>query len=246
MWDERTVAEKEKIKTKISIKNKGRKLSVEHCEKIKERMTGKKQSDEYIQRRVEGRARGGIPYNTPQQIEKNRESNRKTHTSEEFKQKYKEVYEASRIKISHSMKEKIKNGEFTPPITNSWTRRKAYAINKSIKKNFRSSWEAVFWLSNPNLLFEKTRIPYIFEGKQRIYITDFTDEEKKVIYEIKPDSLRDTEQNIAKFKALSDWCEKNNYTCEIIGNSWFRKNVTRELLKGNKQLIKPMARFLND
>ena len=73
-------------------------------------------------------------------------------------------------KQSETMKLKIKNGEFTPCVTNSWCHSRIEIHNIP----FRSCWEAAFYILNPNLEYEKVRIPFIDEeGNEKIYITDF-------------------------------------------------------------------------
>lgn len=101
----------------------------------------------------------------------------------------KEQIENSAKKQSKTLKEKIKKGEFTPNITNSWTKWDAKIIlpNGETKK-FRSSWEACFWFSNKHLQYEKIRIPYEVDGENKIYIADFFDEENNIVYELKPKS----------------------------------------------------------
>lgn len=80
---------------------------------------------------------------------------------------------------------------------------------------FRSLLEAAFIrkLINENIIFEngelkKYAIPYIFEGRQRNYFSDFITD--KYVYEIKPKSLLNTEQNRVKFEAAKYWCMNNN------------------------------------
>ena len=82
-----------------------------------------------------------------------------------------------RIAVNGSirMKRKIANGEFTPCVTNSWSRSKCYMDNIP----FRSSWEVMFYSLNKHLKYEVTRVPYIgLDNKIHNYILDFTDEKK--------------------------------------------------------------------
>jgi TnsA-like endonuclease N terminal len=125
---------------------------------------------------------------------------------------------------SITMKNKIKNGEFTPCVTNSWTKWD-FEINN---RKYRSSWDATFQLLNPKLKYEYHRIPYLDTelNKERIYITDFSDIKLKIIYEIKPKSLKDVQLNIDKFKGSRQWCKDNNYTFKIINEDYFQnKNL---------------------
>lgn len=147
-------------------------------------------------------------------------------------------------KLSKIMKEKIKNGEFTPNITNSWCRSKtSITINDKIY-NFRSSWEATFFILNNHLKYEKIRIPYFYKKKEKIYIVDFVDEENKILYEIKPNSEREKEKNILKELAAKKWCKKNSYKYKIIGNEWFVENAIKIDYNCFPQIKKKMEQFL--
>jgi len=128
---------------------------------------------------------------------------------------------------SKLIKERIKNGKFTPNITNSWCHSMCKInINNAIK-NVRSTWEAFFYLVNPSLLYEKIRIPYIYNNKQHNYIVDFIDEENKILYEIKPKSEKYKLKNKIKKQSALDWCIINNYTYKSIENNWFNKNYNK-------------------
>lgn len=117
---------------------------------------------------------------------------------------------------SEEIKCRILSGEFTPNITNSWTRMTA----KYKDKKFRSMFEALFFAYHTqiksNIQYEKLRIKYEFENKISTYITDFIDETDKIVYEIKPNSLLDDAKNIAKFSALTRWAIENEYAVRYI------------------------------
>jgi hypothetical protein len=115
-------------------------------------------------------------------------------------------------KRSNALKQKILSGEFTPNITNTWTHRESKVDNIP----FRSSFEALFYVYHnlykcKNILFEKLRIKYTFDNKEKIYIVDFIDYVNKQVFEIKPKSLSKNDKNIAKRKALLEWCKTNDY-----------------------------------
>lgn len=120
------------------------------------------------------------------------------------------------------MKSKIASGEFTPCITNSWSRSRIKFGNF----NFRSSWEFMFYLLNQNTLYETTRIPYLFEDSIHTYIVDFTDNKHNIIFEIKPKSLILNARNIAKEDSALVWCEENNYSYKIITEDYLIKNLS--------------------
>ena len=118
----------------------------------------------------------------------------------------KKVGEESKLKQSETMKRKIRNNEFTPNITNSWTNWNAFIYVDGIIKKFRSSWEACFWFCNQHLKFENIRVQSTTE---KVYINDFFDETSNTIYEIKPKSRYNIE--IDKMQTIIDFCKENNY-----------------------------------
>lgn len=130
-------------------------------------------------------------------------------------------------KLSERLKEKIKNGLFTPNITNSWCRSKLiikFKYNNIIKTvKVRSCWEAMFILLNKHLDYETLRIPYINENNEtHIYIVDFIDKNNKIVYEIKPLRNINKGDNPYKKKALEQWCHDNNYNYKIISDNYFQ------------------------
>lgn len=133
----------------------------------------------------------------------------------------------AKIKLSNIMKQKIKEGSFTPPVVNSMTR-KAISLEKFIECKFRSSWELAFWYINKeqleyNTTYEKLKIPYYdtIKGTFRTYIVDFIDKKNKKVYEIKPTTKIESQQNIDKIVSLEKWCKENNYSLEIITENYF-------------------------
>lgn len=137
-------------------------------------------------------------------------------------------------KISKTIKEKISKGEWTPCVTNSWARSRCYVNGLPL----RSSWEAAFYLLNPNVSFEKIRIIYINDkGVSRNYITDFQDFDKKIIYEIKPYALTFDSNNLLKEEAAKKWC---------IDNGWNFVYITEDYFKQNFNIIKDKIHLLED
>jgi hypothetical protein len=157
--------------------------------------------------------------------------------SEETKKQTKE-------KLSTILKNKIKNGDFTPQITNSW----CHSRIEIHKIPFRSCWEAAFYILNPNLQYEKIRIPYIDEkGNEKIYITDFVNYIDKKIYEIKPKSVKNTLKNILKEKAAIEWCNNNGYEYICISDEFFVENAHKiNYNLYESKLKKSMKQFLNE
>lgn len=107
--------------------------------------------------------------------------------------------------LSMIMKEKISNGEFTPPIVNSFTHWDAVIGNRK----FRSSWEACFWYSNQHLLYESVECRTDKQKNGRVYVGDFFDKELNILYEIKPKSFY-LKQSY-KIDSLIRHCNMNNY-----------------------------------
>lgn len=92
----------------------------------------------------------------------------------------KEQREDMNYRQSQCVKNKIKNGTFTPNITNSWAGSKVKLFINNTKQYYRSSWEAFFHLCNNNLLYEKLRVKYNYKNNWHNYILDFVDEKIKL------------------------------------------------------------------
>jgi hypothetical protein len=141
-------------------------------------------------------------------------------------------------KMSIKMKDLIALGKFTPEVTNSWARSRCLIEINGIVKKVRSSWEAYFYLANPSLQYEKLRIPYWHNNEQHSYIVDFVDYPNKKVYEIKPDSLRESLVNSIKEKSLIDWANANDFTYISIGEKWFIDNYDELLIVGQPDELK--------
>jgi hypothetical protein len=243
-WAVREIEEKTDIFKKIGKSNKGRKQSKTEILNKQLRMLGKKQSQKTVSKRMNSRKLNNENWHSDETKLKLSVSNKLTHSSLEFREKTKEIYDKARIKQSKTMKEKIIKGEFTPPITNSWTKWTAFANKDNKEKKFRSSWEAVFWLLNENVEYEKLRINYCLDNEEKIYIVDFISLDKKEVYEIKPSSIKNNERNLTKQKALETWCLENNYKYCLIEDEWFVNHVPNYDFINNEHLKKPMRKFL--
>jgi len=236
---------KDVIREKIGNKVRGRTVSENTKQKIREINTGRKQSQETKDRRVETRKNNRRPWHTEDSKNRISETNKRVHSSKEFREKVKEVRVVAAKKASETMKRKIQQGLFTPCITNSWTRWKAYITSSTGDiKHFRSSWEALFYLHNKDLEYETVRIPYTFEETVKIYIVDFVDRRTKTLYEIKPASTVDTPKNKEKSKAAIDWCLQEGYRYEIIGEEWFKQNSKTLDLTGNEHLLERLQKII--
>ena len=131
------------------------------------------------------------------------------------------------IKSGNTLKIKIQNGEFTPPITNTWTHWNACILldNKTFK--FRSSWEACFWFCNQHLKYESIRI----KGKNKTYISDFYDISTNTLYEIKPCNRYNIE--IDKMNTIINYCTSNNIKFIWINEKNISKYIKEEILYTN-------------
>lgn len=140
---------------------------------------------------------------------------KKQQWTEEYKQQDKKmrIEKGTYKKAADTLKLKIQKGEYTP--VNNRSRAKRITSNTN-NVSYRSKWEEKFHNTHPHLLFEYTRIPYSFNGKNHIYITDFTDVNERVIYEIKPKSFLLSDITRAKEYAAIEWCALNSYTYKII------------------------------
>lgn len=217
----------------------------EGIKKIKEANIGKVHSEITNRKRIESRRKNNSVWHSEESKIKISESNKKNFESSEFKKEHMIRLKKASSKISKIMKSKILNGEFTPPITNSWTNWESYVNTENGIKKFRSSWEAVFWLNNNKLLYEKIRIPYVnIDNKSKIYIVDFLDNDNKILFEIKPKSCINNKNNLLKEKFAKKWCNNNNFTYSIITDNWFFDNIKNVNFDGNEHLLKPMKQFL--
>jgi len=230
---------------KISNYNIGKKLSAETRLKLSLSHIGKKQTDATKKKRINSRKQNNLTWHSDEVKNKISKTNRVTWNSIEYKNRRHLIYNTEyKNKLSNIMKKKILDGEFTPCITNSWTKWKSYAIFNGNIKKFRSNWEAVFWLLNTECQYEKIRIPYKLLNEDKIYIVDFCDDVNKILYEIKPRSVSNTPKNFAKIKFATKWCEKNGWKYVIINDEWYNENAKKVDYLLNPQLKNSMKKFI--
>lgn len=143
------------------------------------------------------------------------ESNAKKWT-DEYKKRDREhrIKMGSNEKISRSLKAKILNGEYSPKSENRKRSKRLKSLITGI--SYRSNWELIFHEKNLHLEYESVRMIYIENNVERIYITDFTDRENKIIYEIKPTSELLNSNFLLKKKFAEEWCALNGYEFKII------------------------------
>jgi hypothetical protein len=162
----------------------------------------------------------------------------------------KETLENMKLKNSILMKEKIKNGEFIPNVTNSWAKSrcdlKFYRDGILVEIKLRSTWDAYFQLYNKKFLYEKVVIPYKYKDVEKNYIVDFVDLENKILYEIKPNSTYNDPKNISKFESAKKWCVNNGYEYKIITDEWFKENYDESLVFGQpseEKILRNLKQF---
>lgn len=245
-WKNKTDEQKLTRAKKISSSLTGKKASDETKAKLKLIHTGKTQPPELVAKRFESRKNNGKPWHTNETKAKISATNKTTHNSDDFVSKRPAIYAESYAKISTTLKKRILDGEFTPCITNSWTKWTASVnlLDGSVKK-FRSSWECIFWLNNTNLKYESVRIPYTdTNGKGRIYIVDFYDEITRTLYEVKPKSLAKKELNNIKEIAAIQYCANNGFEYKIVDEDWFVSHKDKINFSGNEHLLPIMNKFI--
>lgn len=163
---------------------------------------------------------------------------KKLHKDPEYRKKI-NTPDANK-KRSVTVLNKILSGEFIPNISNRCTH---FEIEVDDKK-FRSSWEGLFYLLNKNCEYEKIRIPYFYENKKHVYITDFVDYEKRVIYEIKPSSECIKPKNAIKIQTGKLWSKENNYKYILLNENWVKENANKINYDQYPQLYKKLKSFL--
>lgn len=152
-------------------------------------------------------------------------------------------------KQSDMMKKKIKNGEFTPVITNSWTNNTQKLDYDGLK--FRSTWELYYYLyckfNNVNTQYEKIRIPYFdtIKNQNRIYIVDFYNIDENTLIEIKPQCHQNAINFQDKMIGLKDYCKNNNKNFKVLDENWFKMFYNKSYLNIlNEDLQITMKRLL--
>jgi len=121
-----------------------------------------------------------------------------------------------KVARSNRMREKIRNGEFTPKLNNRNTHWEAELDGTA----YRSSWEALYKYINPNANYEELRISYQHADESKIYIVDFIDHIDKQVIEVKPKELCFGEKFACKMNALTEWANANDYTVLLVDRDW--------------------------
>lgn len=126
--------------------------------------------------------------------------------------------EEKKQKQSEHMKNMIETGQFTPKTENRLSRWKV-VYNEMY---FRSSWELAFYYINKDCLYEKIRLRYFdtVKNKERIYIVDFVDENKKILYEVRPKSLQKNMTD--KLVSVDKYTQENGYSFVFIDEDYIK------------------------
>jgi hypothetical protein len=131
----------------------------------------------------------------------------------------------AREKQSKRLRQRILEGSFTPNTHNSRTHKMIHFNGHK----YRSSWEVLFAYFHTECEYEKTRIPYTIKDKNKIYITDFTDENNKIIYEIKPECHINKPEMKYKIKGAVEWCLYNGYEYKLITEKELFDNINENV-----------------
>lgn len=146
------------------------------------------------------------------------------------------ISEENRTIKSQQVRDRILNGSWTPHQHNSRTHWQCVVNGHK----YRSSWEALFHMLNPEFEYEQTRIQYQFEDRSYVYIIDFTDNVSKRLIEIRPTERSTDAKTIAKIEAATKWAVQHGYTFELISQQYFITNY--HLLPNDVEDIIPDGR----
>jgi len=165
--------------------------------------------------------KGVYPYKPPPMSDEDKRRISEQNSGEKNGMFGKKMSNEGKEYLSKLMKDKILQGKFTPNTNNRQTH---YEVTFAGKK-FRSSWEAVFYAANLDFEYETLRIPYMFNGKEYIYIVDFVNHTAKIAVEVKPKELLTDQKTVAKLAALKSWSETNGYQYKIVSQNEIKELV---------------------
>jgi len=198
---------------KISEIQRGRKLTEEHKNKIKEGVNLRLSNDatvgDRISQKLTGKRKSGQHCKNISEARKN-----KIATGEII---------INREKISETITQRYLDGGFE------WSTGQYTSSKTGATCNYRSSWEREFMElldCDPRVdiwKYEPMFITYLHEGKSKRYIPDFMVvlDGQTLLVEVKPPSLTDTEMNEAKRKAALDFCQRNSWKYRV----WNRGDI---------------------
>ena len=138
-----------------------------------------------------------------------------------------ELYKCSdekKKKHSATMKEKIKNNEFTP--VNNRTRAK-YIVDSIL---FKSSWEVILYLyahyNGIKIIYENIIIQY---NDNNNYYVDFNDPVNKILYEVKPNKYFSDKKILDKAQAAFKYATDHNMKYMMISEYWFYTTLYKDI-----------------
>jgi hypothetical protein len=94
------------------------------------------------------------------------------------------------------------------------------------------------------LLSEHVRVPYAYEGKDHVYVTDFYDPTTKVVFEVKHSKEVNLPMNVAKFEAARAFCGTNgDEFCVVTERDLVGYLFPRKLIEEHpKVVLNPVSR----
>jgi hypothetical protein len=119
----------------------------------------------------------------------------------------------------------IAEGKFSPQNSYNKARSKTIQTIKGGTVICHSSWEEVYARhldSDDDVVSyqkDKLRIPYLKDGEERIYITDYLIEfssGKRKLVEIKPKEMLEEDDNLLKIEAGKLWCSRNDISFSLV------------------------------
>ncbi|MGI0076428.1 MAG: Tn7 transposase TnsA N-terminal domain-containing protein [Nitrosopumilaceae archaeon] len=126
-------------------------------------------------------------------------------------------------KQSDLIKQRIRDGEWTPNVHNSRTHWSAEYNGKK----YRSSWELIYHCFNPTDLYEQIRIPYIIDNEHHTYIVDFYNPNANILTEIKPSCRLNEKIFQKKYQAAVMWCHEHQCIFRILTEEYFIENINK-------------------
>jgi hypothetical protein len=193
----------EETRRKISVIQRGRKLTEVQKNKISEGVRQRLSCDPAISEKIK------VALTDKKKSEEHRKNISKTRKE---RLSSGEII-INREKISATITQRYLDGGFE------WTTGQYISPKTGKTCNYRSSWEhqLMVLLDGDSRVdtwsYEPLSIPYVLEGETRRYIPDFlvVFEGRDYLLEVKPPSLSDIPINAAKREAASAFCQKNGW-----------------------------------
>jgi hypothetical protein len=162
----------------------------------------------------------GVEYSTQSDIirEQIRNTNLQKYGVENWSQT-----EDAKKKNSERMKKEVLAGNIE------YFARNLYKL-PNYNKFYKSQWEVMFQILNPDAKYESLRLPYLspIDNSEHIYVTDFVQESNKTIYELKPrfrfNQCKDSNIVMAKIRAGIKYAKENGYKFKVLTETWWEAN----------------------